>query len=282
MFLAATAAAVAEPGAETRLQAARSIIEESRLWLDDECLSTSETCLDRLKAIGQRHYAHLDRAGYDTEATEAAKPLTENQDALRLLLAWVESLSHDADRLRYADLVTALGAVAAISPIAFTALADPDVWEPILVEWVTTSDDWTGRLAAVRLLGLLRRVSDGVAAALRMALQDNQYVQRAAYAAAAEFRSMDGDVIPALLGLLADPSAAVAASTARLLASLAQGDGTQDRRRILQKLRDAMTVSPKAASVYLMHRDDDGTDAIEFIDRLDRILYRAIVEVSGV
>jgi hypothetical protein len=282
MFLVAAAVAAAKPDAETRLQVARSIIEESRLWLDDECLSTSETCLDRLKAIGQQHYVHLDRAGYDTKATEAAKPLAENQDALRLLLAWVESLSHDADRLRHADLITALGAVAAISPIAFTALADPDVWEPILVEWVTTSDYWTGRLAAVRLLGLLRRVSDGVTAALRMALQDNQYVQRAAYAAAAEFRSMEGDVIPALLGLLADPSAAVAASTARLLASLAQGEGTQDRRRILQGLRDAMTVSPKAASVYLMHRDDGGTDAIEFIDRLDRILYRAIVEVSGV
>ena len=281
-FLAAAAAtAAAEPDEDTRLQVARSIVEESRLWLDDDCLSDSATCLDRLKAIGHEHYAHLDRAEHDTEATEAAAPLAENEDALRLLLAWAESLSHAEDRLRHADLMTALEAVARISPSAFTALAGPDAWEPILIDWVTTSDYWTGRLAAVRLLGLLRRVTDGVADALRVAMQDNPYVQRAAYAAVTEFRSMKGDVIPALLGLLEDPSAGVAASTARLLASLAQGEGTRDRRRILRGLRDAVTNSPKSARVYVMRNDEGGADAIEFVDRLDRILYQAIFEVSG-
>lgn len=177
--------------------------------------------------------------------------------------------------------MTALEAVARLSPTAFAALADPDVWEPILVDWVVNSDNWVVRLAAVRLLGMLRRVTDRVAAALRVAMQDNSHVQQAAYAAAGEFRSMKGDVIPELLGLLADPSAGVAASTARLLVSLARGEGAPDRRRILRGLQDAVTSAPQAASVYLMHPGEDGgAETIRFVDRLDRILYQAIFEVN--
>lgn len=280
-FLAAAATAVAEPDEDTRLQVARSVIEESRLSLDDECLSDSTTCLSRLKAIGHRHYVRLDSAGRSTEADEAAAPLAENEDALRLLLAWAESLSHAEDPWRHADLLTALEAVARISPSAFTALADPDVWEPILTEWVATGNNWVGSLAAMRLLGMLRRVTDRIADALRVAMKDNPYVQRAAYAAVAEFRTMKGDVVPKLLRLLVDPSAGVAASTARLLASLAQEETTPDRRRILHGLQNAVTNSPMAARVYLMRRNEGGADAIEFVDRLDRIIYQAIFAVSG-
>jgi hypothetical protein len=152
----------------------------------------------------------------------------------------------------------------------------------MLIEWVATSNAWVGRLAAVRLMGMLRRVTDRVADALRVAMKDNPFVQRAAFAAAAEFRSMKGDVIPELLELLADPSAGVAASTARLLASLARGEGAPDRRRILRGLQDAATSPAAAVPVYLMRTDEDGdgADTIQFIDRLDRILYLTIFEVS--
>jgi hypothetical protein len=280
-FLAAAATAAAGPDEDTRLQVARSIIEESRLWLDDECLSDSATCLSRLKAIGHRHYIQLDSAGYSTEVDEAAAPLAEDEDALRLLLAWAESPSRAEGPWRHADLMSALEAVARISPSAFTALADPDAWEPILIEWVATGNNWVGSLAAVRLLGMLRRVTDRIAGALQAAMKDNPYVQRAAYVAVAEFRSMKGDVIPELLDLLADPSAGVVASTARLLASLAQGEGAHDRRRILRGLQNAVTSSPKAARVYLMRKDEGDADTIEFVDRLDRVLYQAIFEVNG-
>jgi hypothetical protein len=129
---------------------------------------------------------------------------------------------------------------------------------------------------------LLRRVTDRVADALRGAMKDNPFIQRAAYSAVAEFRSMKGDVIPELLDLLADPSAGVAASTARLLVSLARGEGAPDRRRILRGLQDAVTSSAATAPVYLMQFDEDGDGdgTIQFVDRLDRILYLAIFEVS--
>jgi hypothetical protein len=281
-ILAAVAMAAAEPDGTLRLALARSLVENSMIWLDDECLADGKACLDRLKAIGAEYYIRLDHAGYSVAAQEAAVPLTENEDALRLLLTWAQSPGPAEDAGLRADLLTALEAVARISPVAFTALAAPDTWEPILIEWVATSDYWTGRLAAIRLLGLLRRVTDRVADAFRVAMQDNIYVQRAAYDAVAEFRTMKGDVLPALLALLANPSTGVAASTARLLASLARGEGTADRRRILRGLRDAVASAPRGARVYLMKKDDDaGAEIVEFVDRLDRVLYQAIFEVSG-
>ena len=280
-ILAAAAMAAAEPDGPLRLALARSTVENSMIWLDDECLTDSKACLDRLKAMGAEYYVRLDHAGYSVAAEEAAVPLTENEDALRLLLSWAQSPGPAEDTWFRADLLTALEAVARISPVAFTALAAPDTWEPILIEWVVTSDYWTGRLAAIRLLGLLRRVTDRVADALRVAMQDNIYVQRAAYDAVAEFRTMKGDVLPALLDLLTSPSTGVAASTARLLASLARGEGTADRRRILGGLQDAVVSAPRGARVYLLQRDDAGTQSIEFVDRLDRVLYQAIFEASG-
>lgn len=280
-YLTAAAAAVAESEESTRLEVARELVEDSMLWLDDECLSDNATCLSRLRAIGHRHYAQLDRTGYFPEAEEAAASLAENEDVLRLLLAWAEFASRTEVSWRHDDLMTALEAVARISPSAFAALADPDTWEPILLDWVMTSDGWVGRLAAVKLLGMLRRVTDRVAAALRVAMQDNSFVQQAAYAAAREFRSMKGDVLPDLLDLLDDPSADVAASTARLLVSLARGECAPDRRRILRGLQDAVSRSASARPVYLMTRDDDQrVHGFQFVDRLDRILYRAIFAVS--
>jgi hypothetical protein len=273
--------AAAGPDAAGRLDGARSVIEESMLWLDDQFLADGATCLSTLRGIGSRVYVRLGRTGYFAEAREAAAALAENEDVLRLLLDWAESDSRTGGDPPV-GVMAALDAVARISPNAFAALADPDTWEPILIDWVATGEGWVGRLSAVRLLGMLRRVTDRVADALRVAMKDNSFVQRAAYAAVAEFRSMKGDVIPELLDLLADPSAGVAASTVRLLVSLSRGEGASDRRRILRGLQDAVTSSPAAVPVYLMRIDEDGDegDTIEFVDRLDRILYLAIFEVS--
>lgn len=252
------------------------------LWLDDQCLSDSAACLSTLETIGCQSYVQMGKIGYFGKAQEAAASLAENEDVLRLLLDWAEYASRVGVPGRPGHVMTALEAVARISPFAFAALADPDTWEPILVECVATSDDWVARLAAVRLLGMLRRVTDRVTDALRVAMKDNPFAQHAAYAAVAEFRSVKGDVIPELLDLLADPSAGVAASTARLLVSLARGEGAPDRRRILRGLQEAVTSSPAAVPVYLMRTGEDGdwSNTIQFINRLDRILYLAIFEVS--
>jgi hypothetical protein len=151
----------------------------------------------------------------------------------------------------------------------------------MLAEWAETAEHWATRVAAVRLLGLLRRVTERISVALRAAMKDVSFVQEAAYDSVSEFRRMKGDVVPTLLGLLDDPSADVAASTAGLLVSLARGEGsTADRRQILRGLQDAVARSPGTRPVYLM-QELDWTMSFRLAGRLDRILYSAIFEVSA-
>lgn len=93
---------------------------------------------------------------------------------------------------------------------------------------------------------------------------------------------MRGDITPELLRLLDDPCAGVAASTARLLVSLARSEGaTTDRRRILRGLQDAAAGSAKDRNVYLMREHLGSGFSIQFVDRLDQILYQAVFQVSG-
>ncbi len=281
-YLEIAARAAAESDEGSRLDDARWMVEESMLWLDDECLSDRAECVKRLTQIGRGLHVTLGPNGYWAKANESAASLAENEEALRLLLSWVESLNL-AERPddRSDDILTALEALARVSPNAFAALADPDIWESILTEWAETAWHWTTRLASVQLLGLLRRVTERIAATLRAAMNDVSFVQLAAYESVGEFRRMKGDIVPELLDLLDDPSANVVASTTRLLVSLARSEGAiVDRRRILRSLQDVVSGSPKVGSVYLM-QEDDGTMSIQFVDRLDRILYRAIFEVSG-
>jgi hypothetical protein len=117
--------------------------------------------------------------------------------------------------------------------------------------------------------------------ALRAAMKDVSFVQQAAYDSVAQFRTMKRDITTELLALLGDQDAGVVASTARLLVSLARSEGaTTDRRRILRGLQDAVAEAPSARQVYLMAEGETAM-SIRFVDRLDRILYRAIFEVGG-
>ena len=281
--LKAAEEAAACPDEEERLEIARGAIERAAVWLDDASLADWPSCISRLKAMGATYYVHRGANGGWTEAGGTAPELAENEDALRLMLAWVESLRFEEDEFALAgDLLSATDALARVSPNAFTVLAEPDVWEPILIEFVETGTHWTARVAAVRMLGLLRRVSGRVAVALRTAMNDIALVQEAAYQATEEFRSMRGDVTPELLRLLEDPCAGVAASTARLLVSLARSESaTTDRRRILRGLQDAAAGSAKDRNVYLMPEHEEGGFWIQFVDRLDQILYQAVFQVSG-
>ncbi|SHN36212.1 serine protease [Actinacidiphila paucisporea] len=286
--LRAVAAAAAWPDEGSRLDVARDQIERSKLWLDDNCVKNPADCYRRLGALGDSYYVYHRSNGYWDKATEAAAELAENEIALRVLLSWLESLSFaesstDLATDLVAFLLTAADALARVSPNAYTALADPDVWEPILTEWVETADHWTARLSALRLLGLLRRVTPRVTAALRAAMKDNFHVQQAAYDTVQDFHSMKGDITAELIESLGDADAGVAGSTARLLLNLARGEGaTTDRRRILRGLQEAASSPTKGRNMYMMSEGEIvHTLSIRFVDRLDRLLYQAIFEISG-
>ncbi|MGC5031071.1 NACHT domain-containing protein [Micromonospora sp. DT229] len=283
-YLKVVTQVVADGGEEARLDTALGLLDDSYVWLDDGCLDDDAACVNRLKQIGGEFYVAVGPNSYWARADKAAAELAENEQALRLLLSWVQHLSFgQTDNKNLGDLLTATYALARQSPDAFAALADPDEWEPLLAEWAETAEWWIVRLSAVRLLGLLRRVTTRITTALRAAMNDISFVQQAAYQSVAEFRQMKDDIIPELVDLLDDRNTAVAAATARLLVSLADAESTTvDRRRILRGLQDAATGSPRARPVHLMRDlDDERPMSIEFVDRLDRILYRAIFELSG-
>lgn len=277
-------AAEAAGGEAGRVARANQMVRDQLAWVDDPHLADEQAARRRLAVIGDPLYVQLDT--YWANARKAAEPLAENADVLALLLSWLSS-DHGADvRSKVVpDLLTATEAVACLSPLAFTARADPDVWEPILTEWAQSQDHWTARMAAVRLLGRLRRVTDRVVAALRTAMNDVSFVQWAAFESACEFRRVDGDILPDLLSLLAPGGgggAGVAAASARLLTGVARADATSaERRPIIRGLQDAVARPSCARPVYLMERDITGHYYIRFVDRLDRILYRAIFEISG-
>jgi hypothetical protein len=262
--------AVARSGEEHRLEQARRSLDERILWVTES---------EKLKSVGECFFPS---ATFWSDANKAAVACAENADILRLLLRWVEAegIIVGSDWITE-HLLTATEAVARLSPVAFAAVADPGIWEPLLTEAVQFGESYTTRMAAVRLLGRLRRVTDRVAVALRAAMNDVSFVQQAAYESVSEFRSIEGDILPHLLTLLSDPSAGTAAAMARLLVGIARAEGTSaDRRRILSGLQEAVTKSSVTRPVYLMDWTA-GRVTSQFVDRLDRILYRAIFEVSG-
>ena len=265
-----------------RLTHARRLLDSQLSWLDESCLSSASACLSRLRLIGSGLYVELGASSYWSRADKAAAPLSTNSGALPLLLSWLETVDATADPNRYAHhLLTATEAVARFSPDAFASVADPEFWEPILTDWAQFGEHWAARMAAVRLLGRLRRVTDRVALALRSAMNDVSFVQQAAYSSVSEFRHIEGDILPELFQLIDGPSAGVAAATIRLLVSVARAEiAPSDRRRVLRCLEQSAVRSSVVRPVYLME-DFNGSMSVRFVDRLDRILYRAILEVSG-
>jgi hypothetical protein len=269
------------------LQHARRLLESQRRWLDESALSDNEKCLKRLKEMGDQLYIRLGQPGsrsysYWSEVDRVASPLAKNPRILELLLSWLADANVNVDPDGWTHhLLTATEAVARFSPDTFAALAPPEFWEPILTEWAQYGENWTARMAAVRLLGHLRCVTPRVAAALSAAMKDVSFVQQAAYASVAEFRRIEGGILPELLGLIDDSSASVAAATTALLVSAAKGEiPPADRRRILHDLQGAAARPSMARPVYLMN-EYAGAMSVRFIDNLDRIMYRAIFDISG-
>src|SRR5262249_46881322 len=128
-FLEIAKKAVGEAGERNRLEQARQMLEQQMLSVN----SSDKDFLKALKEIGNQLYIKI--GPYWSKTDEAASPLAENADVLRLLLCWLESEGVNAGLAHTRHhLLTATEAVARLSPGAFAVVADPDVWEPILTE----------------------------------------------------------------------------------------------------------------------------------------------------
>jgi hypothetical protein len=277
-------------------QQALMLMDKSSEWLDEESLGSREACIKRLQSIGAQKYvvAGQVRAGdvdidawkgpYWIKTDKAAAPLVQDERIQETLIALLAEMESTNNYLGYSNhLLTATEAIARKSPDTFARLASPEDWEPVFTEWVQYCDGWSERLAAVRLLGRLRRVTPRVAKALRAAIEDNPYTQHAAYAAVSEFRYIEGDVLQDVLSMLDSTSAATSAAAARLLVSAAKaGIDVDNRRRIINSLQEVVRKPSATRPVFLMDvAAFNGVMSPRFLGMLDETLYRSIFEISG-
>jgi hypothetical protein len=139
----------------------------------------------------------------------------------------------------------------------FRRHADPAALEPLLARAVRYHNTWTGRAAAMRLLGFLQRGSEATLDALKAALRDEYTVQRAALDAAPRLRQVDSTILPDLLEMLYHESAVTAYATAQLLATLGQSEKTrpETRRRIIDALSAAARDPRSHRTVYFSFVD---------------------------
>lgn len=276
-------------------QQALMFMDKSIEWLDEKSLESKKDCIKRLKAIGGQFYVLAGgiKAGdvdfdswkgpYWANTDKAAAPLVQDERIQETLIALLAEMESTNNYIKYSNhLLTASEAVARKSPDTFARLASPEDWEPVFTEWAQYRDQWSERLAAVRLLGRLRRVTPRVAQALGAAMEDNPYTQHAAYASVSDFRHIEGDVFQDVLSMLDNPSAATSAAAARLLVSAAKaGIDVEKRRRILYTLQEVVRKPSATRPIFLMEEAFSGVMFPRFVGTLDEILYRAIFDISG-
>lgn len=272
-------------------------MKNSSKWLDEESLSSRESCLARLRDIGRQKYTDLGldsaadvdiyewKGSYWNKTDKVAASLAEDErihETLIALMAEMESTNHYLGYSKH--LLTATEAISRKAPDTFARLASPKDWEPVFTEWAQYCDGWAERMAAVRLLGRLRRVTPRIAQALRAAMEDDLYVQHAAYAAVSEFRYMEGNVFQDVLLMLDDPSAVTSAAAAKLLVGATKaGIDVEKRRKIMWTLQEVARKSSATRPIFLMDVSKlNYVMSPTFMGTLDETLYRSIFEISSV
>jgi hypothetical protein len=216
---------------------------------------------------------------------EAAVQLKEDQELFRFALLWLAKLLQDSVQDSRFDskrsyLLQLMAAAAELAPATFSNLADPEELEPLLILTVKCHNNYTGRVAAVTLLGFLRRVTTEGVEALHAALKDVIYVQQSALDAVLRFRRLDGEILPLLFEGLYHPSAMAGYATAQLLAALGRSDRThpEQRRQILRALADAVRDPRSDRVVYFGYVNA----RIQALPRLNHSYYRAMMQVAGI
>ncbi len=246
---------------------------------------------ETLRAIGrQRLVTERHRARY----AAAAERLVETPPVLGLLLGWLDRRLCDhvqdgeRDARLTADLLGVTAATAERLPDTFTGeVRSLPFWQRRLREVAEEGDWFPARQAALTLLALGGRVTEDVLRALRAALRDVAPVQGAAFRSAGRYREIEPGIMEALVEDLGDESPARGLATGRLLAALAKNALLQPevRRRILQALAAAVCHPGSRREVHRLAEDVPApgyrAERVERLGRLDQLLHRLLIEVSG-
>lgn len=211
-------------------------------YLNEATGTTFQEILALPEDAARQALYNLGRASFATDATVADAAIAQvfgtasargrDWPWVQLLVRWTEELlaqSVNDTQERYGPtrylrtyVLEVTAAAADLSKATFRQCADDARFVTLLARALRYQRTFTGRRAAARLLGLLRRGSQASLAALRAALADVGQVNRAALEAIPRLRHIDQADVDDLSAALYDDSAMVAWAAAQLLSTISQ------------------------------------------------------------
>ncbi|HYU31647.1 MAG TPA: CHAT domain-containing protein [Thermoanaerobaculia bacterium] len=240
-----------------------------------------------LRAIGDIQFAS---GNYSARITAAAQRVERNPQVLEFLIDWLalrlqtKLLDPGGFRLLTGEMLALVAASAERLPNTYYAKASGStLLARKLREAAELHNTFTGRQAALTLLSFLRRLTAHATAALRSGLRDVIDVQATALGTIDRYREIDPDLLPELFRDLHDPSAATGFATGQMLAAIARNAHLDPglRRLVAEGIAAAIEDPRLQCEVYIILKKQYQEHHIEHQGRLDRILYKVFMELSG-
>lgn len=226
-------------------------------------------------------------------ASEKYAVIIDNEpEIFQLLVDWLAktlaiSVCNEEYYYKLTVLLADVAVYAELSPATFINLAYEYKLEPLLAETVKKHDSVAGRVAAIKLIGYLDKISIETVIALQQALIDEQAVEQAAIETFTRIRQIEGDMLDQLVKQLDHDSAKVAYTSAQILSLLGRSDKTkpEQRKRILKELADAVRLPSSKRGIYQMIGTGSGSNSffrLSYQGKLNQAFFQALLEVSGV
>lgn len=272
----------------------QSQITSARQWLKDRhgksfadiFRSPLDVRQAELKAFGDMMFTKTanEQKRWSDNASVAGKGVAE-VGFIELLCEWLivalaENIN-DPDNPNYerVSLLDLLAGAASVAPASYAGCNSLERLEPYLIEVAKGNRAHTGRADAILLLGYYRCLSWKALPALRSVLADVEPVREAAMEAALMFRTIDDDVLQALIGFLHDESYLLALAATQLLTTLGRHDKASSlrRKRIVDALAEAVRDPESNRPVHF----DAGLALTPEVPRLNDFFYDALLKVSG-
>ncbi|AFZ61343.1 caspase family protein [Anabaena cylindrica FACHB-243] len=228
-----------------------------------------------------------------SNASEKYAVIIDNEpEIFQLLVAWLaqtlaNSVCNEGYFCKLTVLLVDVAVYAELSPATFVNLARENNLEPLLAETVKKHNPVPGRVAAIKLISYLDKITTSTVNVLQDALFDEHEVELAVIETFTRIRRIEGDMLEQLFGKLYDDSAKVAYTSAQILSLLGKSERTkpEQRKKILQKLADAVRSPSSKRGIYETIGNGGSSDyflRLSYQGKLNQAFFQALLEISGV
>ncbi len=285
---------IEQPGIVTQ---AESVLPSSAKKLSSIIDPSDKILYSRLAEFGDTFFVPL--YGIDPKIIEAADRVGQDPELFKTLLFWLRKSLHefvyegvnDSNRKLNA-LLSVVAEVAKRMPSTFANMAQPEIFEPLLIYAACHGDHWKSNCAAIELLGLLRFVSGRITQLLKYALKRHHAVQQATLNLIGNLQNLQQGTMTDLIGelcnekMLYHESASVAYTVASILSLLARNVYLDQKQRLtIQATLAAAADDPRSRrGVYLQSEGGLFNDRLRIVllCRLNQAIFQAMLETVGI